>query len=241
MAETEKAATAPAQPAKAKPTKKDTPVPETEVVNGYTLKHLGHGKYKIEGQSKEFPTRAAAVSYIDDLKSVADYESKFGDVVPDGVEIFSNTLEYRGTLTELPMNEQYLPDGGYNGFYDRAWHWGWGRATGPDVSQKQARGWRVITRDELEEAIKEGQVPEHYGSFLLSVDHGNRMQYGDLVLMRIPRVRWRQQRVEDEKAAMARIKRQDEQSHEVFERAGVKNVNGPITNEVSTGLKISGF
>jgi len=215
--------------------------PETEVVNGFTLIHKGHGRYGIEGHQKEFSDRKTALGYISDLEAVKGFEEKFGDVVPLGVEINTRTVEYRGTLLELPMNEQYLPDGAHSPYYDRAWFWGWGRADSSDVAQKQAKGYRIVTRDELEAEVEEGKVPDHYRSLLMSVEHGSRLQFGDLVLMRIPRVLWRQHHAAEERAALRRIKRQDEANHEVFEKAGVKNISGPISNEVSTGLKISGF
>ena len=217
-------------------------LPDTEVVDGFTLIHKGHGRYGIEGHAnKEFPDRKAALGYISDLAAVAQVEEQFGDTLPAGIEINPRTVVYRGTLIELPMNEQYLPDGAHSPYYDRAWFWGWGRADSSDVAQKQALGYRIVTRDDLEAEVEEGRVPDHYRTLLLAVEHGTRMQYGDLVLMRIPRVLWRQYHAAQDKAALQRITRQDEANHEVFDRAGVKNVSGPISNEVSTGLKISGF
>ena len=215
--------------------------PETEVVNGYTLLHRGHGKYGIEGQTKEFASRTDAVGFIADLEAVKQYDDQFGDLVPEGIEVHHRTLVYRNNPLELPMNETYLPDGGHSPHYDREWCWGWGRVSGPDIAQKQAKGYRVVTRDELEAGVESGKVPEHYLSLLMSTDLGARMVYADLALMRIPRVLWRQHRAEAEKAAITRIKRQDDHSSELFERAGVKNTSGPIQNEVSSGLKMSGF
>lgn len=215
--------------------------PENEKVGEFTLVHSGHGRYKIEGYTKEFGTRRDAVSYLEDLERVAAYERTFGDVVPEGIEVRHRTLVYQDTLLELPMNMNYLPDGAHSPYYDRAYFWGWGGVSGSDIADKQARGYRVVTREELEAAVDIGTVPEHYLSFLLSTDHGNRLQYGDLVLMRQPRVLWRQQRAQDEAQALRRISRQDDANSEIFEKAGVSTAPGPIRNEVSTGLKISGF
>jgi hypothetical protein len=219
----------------------ETSVPETETVNGFTLIHKGHGKYGIEGQTKEFPSRTEALGYIADLEAAKQYEEQFGDLLPEGFEVRHRTLIYRDNPLELPMNEQYLPDGGHSPYYDRTWYWGWGRVSGPDIAQKQAKGYRLVTREELEEAVEEGKVPDHYLNLLMSVELGARVVYADLALMRIPRVLWRQHQAAKEKAAVQRIERQDASNHEAFDRAGVKNISGPIQNEVSSGLKISGF
>lgn len=228
-------------PRKTAPKKEPAPLPETEEFGGYTLVHKGHGKYGIEGQTKEFPSRTEAISYISDLEAVASYEREFGDTVPEGVEINHRTLMYRGTLLELPMNEQYLPDGARSPYYDRSWVWGWGRTSGTDIPMKEAKGYRCVTADEIDEAVEAGQVPDHYRSLLMPIDHGKRLVFGDLALMRCPRILWRQHRAEAEKAAIRRIKKTDEQNEAAFDKAGVKNVSGPIQNEVSSGLKISGF
>jgi hypothetical protein len=215
--------------------------PESEQVDGFNLVHKGHGKYSVEGHSKEFSSREDALSYIRDLKSTEAFQNRYGDIVPDGVDIHAHNLEYRGTLIELPMNEMFLPDGTHSPYYDRAWVWGWARAAGHDVSMRQARGWRLVPRDELEAGVEAGTIPDHYRALLMSVDHGNRMQYGDLILMRVPRVLWRQQQAEKEKAVFARIRRTDEQQHALFEEAGVRHTSTPISNELRTGLKVSGF
>lgn len=230
--------------AKTAPEAKET-TSTKDTVNGYNLVHKGHGRYAVEGHDKVFASRKQAIAYIADLQAAEEYDEKFGDKIPEGIEIHSRPLEYRGTLLELPMNELYTPDGDINPYYDREWAWGWGRAAGDDIAKKQARSYRVVTREQLEASVDEGRVPDHYRSLLLAVDHGNRMQYGDLVLMRQPRVLWRQHRAEKEKAALARVHRTDEQQNKALDDAGVKNVSGPIKNELSTGLsnglKTSGF
>jgi hypothetical protein len=216
--------------------------PETEVVDGFTLTHVGHGKYSVEGLGeKVFPTRLEALAAIEDLKAVKAFEEEFGDTIPEGIEISSRHVLIRGTLIELPMNEMYLPDGSHNPYYDRSWHWGWGYAQGADIPTKQAQGFKVVTREQLDELVEAGLVPEHYRGLLMSVDHGNRLHYGDLVLMRIPRVMWRQRLAAMHEEALRRIRRTDAQNEQLFDAAGVKNISGPITNEVSTGLKMSGF
>ena len=207
----------------------------------YTLTHKGFGKYAVEGTGKVFDTKALAEAYVVELEKAARYADQFGDILPEGFEVRERTLEIRGSLTELPMNEVYLPSGETNPYYDRAWAWGWGRATGNDIASKQARGYRVVNREELEEAVKDGKVPDHYLNLLMPVDTGTRMQYGDLVLMRIPRVLWRQHHAAQEESAKRRIKMTDESNHAAFDQAGVKNLSGPISNEVSSGLKMSGF
>lgn len=219
----------------------DAPAVEPEEVTKYALTHKGFGKYAVEGTGKVFDSKEAAEEYVRELEKAEAYAAQFGDILPKGFEVRERTLEIRGTLTELPMNEVYLPDGDVNPYYDRAWAWGWGRGTGSDVASKQARGYRVVTREELEEAVKEGSVPDHYLSLLLAVEHGSRMMYGDLVLMRIPRVLWRQHRAATEEAAKKRIRSTDDAQHAALEQAGVKNLSGPISNEVSSGLKMSGF
>ena len=227
---------------KAAPKKEPVPAPETEEFGGYTLVHKGYGMYVIEGVvNKEFNSREEAVSHIADLEAVSAYEKEFGDLVPEGVEINHRTLMYSGTLIELPMNQRYLPEGAHSPYYDRAWVWGWGRATGTDIPMKEAKGYRCVTREELEEAVEEGKVPEHYRSLLMPTEHGKRMLFGDLALMRCPRILWRQRKAEKEKAALRKVQKVDEQNEAAFDKAGVKNVSGPIQNEVSTGLKISGF
>jgi hypothetical protein len=220
---------------------KVVPAPDTEVVDGYTLNHKGHGKYTIEGQKKEFLSRQDAVNFIGDLVENRRYEEQFGDVLPEGFEMRHRTLMYGGTLLELPMNFHYLPDGAHSPYYDRAYVWGWGRVTGSDIADKQARGFRLVTREDLEAAVEDGSVPDHYLSFLMSVDHGARMVYSDLALMRQPRVLWRQQHAKEDEQVFRRLKMQDEANHEVFDRAGVSTASNPVKNEVTTGLKISGF
>lgn len=209
---------------------------------GYTLIHKGFGKYSVEGQGdKVFNTKAEAQGYVDDLLKVAAFENEFGDVVPEGVQINSRPLQFRRTMLELPMNEHYTPDGDPNPYYDRAWYWGWGRAQGDDIAKKQSRGWRVVSREELEQAVEDDSVPEHYRQLLMPVDTGTRMQYGDLVLMRQPRVLWRQQQAAKEEAARRRIYRTDEEQQKLFDDAGVRTANGPITNEIRSGLKVDGI
>jgi len=232
MAEAKQAAT---------PAPAEEPVVAEATVGKYKLTHKGFGKYLVGGTGKVFEGKAAAEEYVKELEKAAAYAEQFGDVLPEGFEVRARTLEIRGSLTELPMNEVYLPDGDINPYYDRAWAWGWGRATGNDIASKQARGYRVVTREEVEEEVKTGKVPEHYLNLLMPTELGSRMQYGDLVLMRVPRVIWRQHRAEQEDAAKRRIRMTDEQNQAALDQAGVKNLSGPISNEVSSGLKMSGF
>lgn len=216
-------------------------VPETLTIAKYKLTHKGFGKYAVEGTGKTLPSLHEAKQFVADLLKAEAFTDQFGDIVPEGIEIRERTLEIRGSLTELPMNEVYLEDGSVNPYYDRAWVWGWGRATGNDIASKQAKGYRLVSRDELESEVKDGKVPDHYLSLLMPIEHGTRLLYGDLALMRQPRILWRQQRAAEEARATSRIKVTEEQNHAALDQAGVKNLSGPISNEVSSGLRMSGF
>lgn len=225
---------------KAKPERKLPP--EVVEYEGFTIRHKGHGKYGIdEHPQKEFPSLEAAQAYAVELKRSAEFANDYGDIIPEGIDVNFQGVMYRGTLIELPMNEMYLPDGSFNPHYDRAWVWGWGRVTGTDIPTKQAKGYRTVSEDELLEAVDEGTVPPHYRALLTVTDHGQHLQYADLRLMRIPRVRWRQLQAAKDDAAKARIQRTDDELAESMDRAGMKPISRGMTNEVSTGLKMSGF
>jgi hypothetical protein len=207
----------------------------------YALKHEGFGKYSVEGTNKTFASKTEAEQHVRELLANEQFINEYGDILPEGFRIEDRTLEFRSNIQELPMNEMYQPDGRHNPLYDRAWKWAWARHGDTDLARKQAKGYRPVTLDELEALVEEGQVPRLYLTLLRSVDHGNLLVYGDDVLIRMPRVLWRQRQAEKQKKALAFIQRTDEQNDEAFDRAGMKRVAAGITNEVKTGLKISGF
>jgi len=203
------------------------------------MTHKGFGKYAVTGTDQIFPSKKAAERYIEEQEAAAEFANEYGDIIPEGIEIRDRTLVYGGSLMRLPMNELYLPNGDHNPHYDRAWIWGWASHDGVDIAAKKAIGYYTVSEEELKEAVENGSVPEHYLSLLRP--EGSLLTYGDAVLMRMPRVLWRQRQAEKEKRAVAFIKRQDDEARAAQDRLGMKPADVPITNEVSTGLKLSGF
>ena len=206
-------------------TKKD------EVVEQYPLEHKGFGKYEVGGTGKTFPSKAEAEAYRQQLLEQATFEGDYGDIVPDGITIHDNSLVFRGSVLEVPMNELFLPDGSYNPMYDRAWYYGWGADTGTDISDKQAKGYHLFLWEELDQMVEQGTAPAHYRSLLQR--KGDRLLYGDAVLMRIPRIRWRQLQQAKHEAAIRRIKRTDDAQREAADKIGMKPAGVNMRNELT--------
>lgn len=156
----------------------------------FPLKHVGFGRYEVNGVKYE--SKAEAVKARELLLNPV--EDDLSDIIPEGIKITDRTLEFRGSLLEVPMNEMYLPDGDVNPFYDRAWYYGWAAYNGVSIASFQQKGYHIVKYADLKELDKNNKVPEHYLSLLRR--DGDYLVYGDLVLMRIPRVLWRQRQRE---------------------------------------------
>jgi len=182
-------------------------------------KHVGFGRYDVDGQ--RFESKDAAYAYIEAKRAEQEDEEQFGPVLPEGYDmtIVDRPYVYRGSLMELPMNERYAPDGSFNKYYDREWHWGWGAFVGTDISDKQAKGYRLVDLETVEKLVKEDKVPQHVLSMLRA--EGSMLVYGDSVLMRMPRVIKRQREREQFEQNMRRMKSLDKKQRQVFEEAGV--------------------
>jgi hypothetical protein len=197
----------------------------------YALKHKGFGKYEIVGTDIVCESREQAEAKRQELLAADQLNQEIGDVVPEGFKVHDRVLIYRNSIMELPMNEPYLPDGSFSPYYDRQYVWGWARKDALDISTKQAKGYRLVSKEELDEAIEAGKVPEHYRTFLHP--DGTYLLYGDAVLMRMPRVLWRQRQAEKDQRALSRIKKLDERNRAAIEDAGVPTVKSPIGNELT--------
>lgn len=200
---------------------KDQEVKESveEVQDDLTPKHVGFGRYDVDGQ--RFESKDAAYAYVEAKRAEAEDEEEFGDVLPEGydISIMDRPYIYRGSMMELPMNERYAPDGSYNKYYDRAWHWGWGAFVGTDISDKQAKGYKTVDIETLEKLVDNDEVPQHVLSMVRS--EGTMLVYGDSVLMRQPRVLRRQRQREQFEMNMRRMKRLDDKQRDAFDSAGV--------------------
>ena len=199
----------------------------------YELKHKGFGRYEIVGHEDEglFQTKGDAKARVEELKARDELERELGDIPPEGFKVADRVLMYRGTILELPMNEPYLPDGSHSPYYDRTWYWAWARHDQLDLSEKQAKGYRLVTEEEFEEGLKENKIPEHYRTFVRP--EGSYLIYGDLVLIRMPRTLRRQRQAEKRQRALNRIKRTDEAGKSSLEKAGVPVAKSPIGNELT--------
>jgi hypothetical protein len=208
---------------------------ETEkATDPMTPVHKGFGRYEVDGQL--FQSKAEAERYVAAQKAQAEVESEIGDLIPEGFDmtIRENALIYRGSLMELPMNEVYTPKGAHNRFYDREWYWAWAAYNGTDISDKRAKGYQLVSIEDLEKGVKEDRYPEHVLSMVRA--EGSYLVYGDSVLMRIPRAfrrRWLQEKKERN---MKFFKDLDSKQKAQFENAGVGMGNTPVTNELQIRL-----
>jgi len=181
--------------------------------------HVGFGRYDYDGQ--RFESKDAAYAYIEKKKAEAEDEEEFGPTLPEGYDmsISERPFVYRNSLMELAMNERYAPDGSFNKYYDREWLWGWAALDGTDISDKQAKGYRLVTLDTLNKLAKEDKIPPHVVSMVR--EEGSYLVYGDGVLMRMPRVLWRQRQAEKFEYVMRRMRNLDKQQKAYFKEHGV--------------------
>lgn len=184
-----------------------------------TPKHVGFGRYEVDGQ--RFESKDDALTYIERKKAEAEDEAEFGPVLPEGYDmaITEKPFVYRNSLMELAMNERYAPDGSFNKYYDREWLWGWAAENGTDISDKQAKGYRLVDLDTLNKLVKEDKVPRHVLSMVRQ--EGSYLVYGDSVLMRMPRVLWRQRQAEKYESVLKRMKNLDKKQKAYFKEHGV--------------------
>jgi len=218
---TAKAAEAPAQ------------APVTTPDEKYPLKHKGFGRYEVDGVTYE--SKEAALQARKLLLERDALEAEVGDVIPPGVKIHERVLEFRGSILEVPMNEVYLPDGSINPMYDRAWVYAWAAYNGTDIADKQAKGYEIVRYEELKEMVDNGKAPAHYLSLLRR--DGDFLVYGDLILMRVPRVRWRQWQREKFERAMGAFKRTEQKNLDMADNMGVRLYDlGKGANELTIRL-----
>jgi hypothetical protein len=205
-----------------------------KTVDPLTPVHKGFGRYEVDGQL--FQSKAEAERYVAAQKAQAEEDLEIGDIVPEGfdMKIYETSPYYRGSPMELAMNEVYTPNGGHNRFYDREWIWAWAAHRGTDIADKRAKGYQLVTLPELEKGIKEDRYPEHILSLVR--EEGSYLVYGDSVLMRMPRVLWRQRKREQLERNMRFFKDLDTKQRAQFDNAGVGIGKQPMTNELQIRL-----
>lgn len=198
------------------------------------MKHVGFGKYEVDGQ--KFESKVAAQRYVDSQLAQADLEGEIGDKLPEGydMKVHDQAHVYRGSLMELAMNEPFAPDGSFNKYYDREWVWAWAAMSSTDISDKRAKGYELVTLEMLEKGIKADKYPSHVLSLVR--EEGSYLVYGDNVLIRMPRVLWRQQREAKRQRDLKNFKNLDAQHRSQFDNAGVGIGKTPITNELQIKL-----
>ena len=198
------------------------------------MKHLGFGKYEVAGQ--KFESKAAAQRYVDSQLAQVELEGEIGDKLPDGydMKVHDQAHIYRNSLMELAMNEPYAPDGSFNKYYDREWVWAWAALNNTDISDKRAKGYNLVPLDVLQKGVDEDRYPSHVLSLVR--EEGSYLVYGDNVLMRMPRVLWRQQREAKRQRNLKFFKDMDTKQRSQFENAGVGIGRTPVTNELQIKL-----
>ena len=199
--------------------------------NKYELKHVGFGRYEVNGQ--KFKSKADAEHYVTNQKAQAEFLNEHGDVLPEGFDlsVYERKFEYRGSLMELAMNELYAPDGSHSPYYDRQWVWGWAAHTGPSVASWQSTGWQLVDLETLEKLVKDDRAPEHILSMVRA--EGSYLVYGDAVLMKKPRALWRQQNEEKGKRSLKKLQARHLTDQKFYEQAGVSLDRLPVSNELT--------
>jgi hypothetical protein len=213
-------------------TEKEVTAVQEEQTDLWKLTHVGFGKYRVGDNDKVFKSKAEAVAWVEQQKKLQEFDSEFGDVVPDDFDfsVTDRVYEYRGSLMELAMNELFAPDGSHNPYYDREYYWGWAAFNGTSIADKRTKGYKTVSYDELEKGVKADRYPEHLLSMVR--EDGSLCVYGDSVLMRMPRVLWRQRRAEKQQAALRRIQKVDQQQRDFFDKSGVGIERSPVKNEL---------
>ena len=198
------------------------------------LTHLGFGKYEVAGQ--KFNSKAAAQRFVDAQETQAEVEGEIGDKLPEGydMKVHDQTHVYRNSLMELAMNEPYAPDGSYNKYYDREWVWTWAALRNTDISDKRAKGYELVTLDVLQKGVDDDRYPSHVLSLVR--EEGSYLVYGDSVMMRMPRVLWRQQKEAKRQDNLKMFKDMDRKQRSQFENSGVGIGKTPVTNELQIKL-----
>ena len=194
----------------------------------YPLTHKGFGRYELNGTL--YPTKADAEAARAQLLANEEQDSLIGDLPVEGMVIRDRNLEFRGSVMEVPMNEPYLTTGELNPMYDRQWYYGWARMGGSSIARYQSRGYRPVRLEELEEMVEAGKAPAHYLSALQRQD--SFLTYGDAVLMRIPRIAWRQQKEADRQRALKTFQRVQSEQDANAANIGLQPAKAPIENEV---------
>lgn len=203
-------------------------VEETAVVEKFPLIHKGFGRFEVGGTV--YPNKEDALKAQAQMIAQDEFENEYGDVMPEGVDIkiTDRSLVFRGSLLEVPMNEVYLPDGSYNPMYSREWYYAWAARSQRSISSYEARGYVRMTHKELESLVDSGKAPAHYLS-LLQRD-GENLVYGDLILMRTPRIYWRQRKAQEAKGIEASIQRSLKDAEHFGDRHGLQG------EEINLGL-----
>lgn len=217
---------------KSKTVEEKAPAAEETSEDKYKLKHMGFGRYEVNGQ--KFKNKADAENYVAKQKAEQEFHNEFGDVLPEGYEmtVTEKVYEYRGSLMEVPMNEMYTPkDGEYSPYYDREWVWGWASHNGTSISSWKSTGWKLVTLEELQKLVNTNRAPGHILNLVR--EEGSYLVYGDSVLMRKPRALWRQQKQEKAERSLRRIKSKHKQDQAFFENAGVSIDRLPVKNELT--------
>lgn len=180
---------------------------------------------------KRIESRAKAEEYAKLLQEAEQALERpdLSDLVPENFTVRERSLIWRGSILEVPMNETHMPDGKtLNPFYDRTYLYAWASYTlSGDVAEKQAKGYELVSMADLKRLVKERKAPEHYLSLLR--EEGRYLVYGDLVLMRIPRVLYRQQQAEYEEMVQSMLKRRSAEQEEAF---GSHKAPSPVKNEL---------
>jgi len=182
-------------------------------------KHVGFGRYDYDGQ--RFESKETVQAYIEQKRVEQEDDEEFGPILPEGYDmsIVERPFVYRNSLMELAMNERYAPDGSVNKYYDREWYWGWAADISTDISDKQAKGYRLVGLTDIEAGVKADKIPSHVLSMVR--EEGSYLVYGDSVLMRMPRVIKRQRDREKYDLVLRRMRSLDSQQKNAFKQAGV--------------------
>lgn len=207
MADVEKSVTGTKSPA----TKR-----EDELKAKYNVRHLGHGKWVMDGDATVYPNKGEVFKAAAVREANEAIEDELGDIRPKGYEHYSvtETRLVRNSALELPMNERYDLGGNINPYYDREWVYAWAYKDRAELARQRANGYIPVDPKDFRRDVKDGKIPDFVGD--LVYEEGSFMAYGDVVLVRMPRFLRRQRIAEAE----ARAKRLMSDQHSGDVRAG---------------------